>query len=99
MGTIISHPRFAVAPVQNPRTRGRPKGTLSFRVARRRASERQASERNAEELARPARAFLSDLLLQRAPTLNVIECSHVKMHLTKALEDIDTERKARADGD
>lgn len=42
MGTLISHPRFAQAPVKNPRTYGRPKGTASFRMARRKRDSENA---------------------------------------------------------
>lgn len=45
MNNIIAPPVFAGPIVKNPKTRGRPKGTLSFAIAaRRRVSEQQAKE-------------------------------------------------------
>jgi hypothetical protein len=33
---VLRHPAFERAPISNPKTRGRPKGTVSFRMAQRR---------------------------------------------------------------
>lgn len=40
MSVILTHPRFSREPVPNPRTRGRPKGTASFRMAARKRALR-----------------------------------------------------------
>jgi hypothetical protein len=90
---VISHPRFATAPVKNPRTRGRPKGTASFAMARRRASMRKDIEQQADQV----RVSLTDLLARRAPTLSLIELSYVQSVTIDALIIIDEERKKPKD--
>ena len=90
---VISHPKFATAPVKNPRTRGRPKGTASFAMARKRASMRKDIEQEANQV----RVSLTDLLARRAPTLNLIELRYVQSATIDALIIVDEERKKPRD--
>ncbi len=71
---VITPAQFAAQPVKNPKTRGRPKGTVSLRVEKRR---REAAEATAQEspyhpcvanLPRPEKGrfhYPKELLLQK----------------------------------
>jgi hypothetical protein len=89
---IVTHPAFDRTPVVNPKTRGCPRGTASFRTARRRKMARKENleiEQLASDMAM-AYSYLSEGML-----LNSREVGYVQQKVNEALADIKARRGGR----
>jgi len=92
---IIRHPSFDRPPVVNPKTRGCPRGTASFRTARRRKTYQEQQTKNAME--REVDDVAHDLALSYSYlTVGILlspgEYARFKQTLIETLADIKAKR-------